>query len=157
MSIQTYSGWKQNFIANYFKILFTLEYLVRNRLFFLFKRLCTFMLRNHRIASCPIIHVNVYIYIPLQIWHYYKNSLRKCVVHLMEILGATPIRMRLIQDQIHSVLLVFFLLTRHLFASYCSRFILSVLFEKTFVTRHLFVVFVIFVILLWIFLLNILQ
>ena len=90
MSIQTYSGWKQNFIANDFKILFILEYLVRNRLFFLFKRLCTFMLRNHRIASCPIIHVNVYIYIPLQIWHYYKNSLRKCVVHFDRNFGCYP-------------------------------------------------------------------
>ena len=67
-----------------------MKYLVRNRLFFLFKRLCTFMLRNHRIASCPIIHVNVYIYIPLQIWHYYKNSLRKCVVHFDRNFGCYP-------------------------------------------------------------------
>ena len=57
---------------------------------FLFKRLCTFMQRNHKIASCPLIHVNVYIYIPLQIWHYYKNSLRKCVVHFDRNFGCYP-------------------------------------------------------------------
>ena len=104
------------------------------------------MLRNHRIASCPLIHVNVYIYIPLQIWYYYKNSLRKCVVHFDRNFGCYPYTYETDMglDIFCSSHYLYFWLDIYLRVIAHDLFPLSLMFDKAFISKHLFVVFVIF-------------